>query len=64
MILSAVHRGNSSFAWQNLNGAEKQLIKEQKTKVKVIVDMDESSANSFAYGNNVAATLKREDFYL
>jgi hypothetical protein len=38
------------------------MIKEQKKRVKVKVDMDESTVNSFAYGNNVAATLKRDDF--
>lgn len=31
--------------------------------MKVKIDMDESSVNSFAYGNNVAATLQREDFH-
>ena len=65
MILSLPAQSTtSSLIWTTLNGADKQLIKEQKKRVKVIVDIDESSANSFAYGNNVAATLKRDDFHL
>jgi hypothetical protein len=52
----------SQWKSENNNPSVKFFIQEQRRKAKIKVDMDESTLNSFTYGNNVTSILQREDF--